>query len=406
MSDTSPWQSPSGSTPPTPPQPPLGGHPLPPPPPPGYAGPPPGWTPPPKPGLIPLAPTTLGVILGASFRVLRRNPRPVVGFSLIIHAILALISIGVTALFTLNALGKYFDVVQSYGTTGQLSQSAALAAGSSLLVASASTLITSVFTYGGQAVLQGIIAMEVSRGTVGEKLPLSALWARSRGRIGVLLGWAGAVILATLLAFAIVAGGVALLFAFGGTAGAIVGAILAFLAAIGSGVIGVWLWTKLSLVPSALVIERLTLRAAMRRSWSLVKGFFWRTFGIQILVVLMVAVAASIIETPVTIAVEVITSLSNPTGLVQSTAAIGSVFGATEIVGTIVGALVATVTAVITTATTALLYIDLRIRKEGLDLALMRFVDARAAGQTDVPDPYLTDASIAPDPAASASQTL
>jgi hypothetical protein len=348
---------------------------------------------------------TLGIILGASFRVLRRNPRPVVGFSLIIHAILALISIGVTALFTLNALGKYFDIIQSAGTTGQLSQSSALAAGSSLLVASASTLITSVFTYGGQAILQGIIAMEVSRGTVGEKLPLSALWARTRGRIGVLLGWAGAVILATFLAFAIVVGGIVLLFAFGGTAGAIVGGILAFLALIGSGVIGVWLWTKLSLVPSALVIERLTLRAAMRRSWSLVKGFFWRTFGIQILVALMVGVAASIVETPVTIAVELITSLSNPTGFVHSTAAIGSVFGATEIAGTIVGALVSTVTAVITTSTTALLYLDLRIRKEGLDLALMRFVDARAAGQTDVPDPYLTDASMAPAATDSANLT-
>ncbi|MDQ1552650.1 MAG: hypothetical protein QOD50_2072, partial [Actinomycetota bacterium] len=30
-----------------------------------------------------------------------------------------------------------------------------------------------------------------------------------------------------------------------------------------------------------------------------------------------------------------------------------------------------------------------RIRKEGLDLALMRFVDARQAGNADVPDPYL-----------------
>jgi hypothetical protein len=38
---------------------------------------------------------------------------------------------------------------------------------------------------------------------------------------------------------------------------------------------------------------------------------------------------------------------------------------------------------------TALIYIDLRMRKEGLDLQLMRFVDARQAGNADVPDPYL-----------------
>jgi hypothetical protein len=348
---------------------------------------------------------TLGVILGASFRVLRRNPRPVVGFSLVIHAILALISIAVTALFTLNALGKYFDIVQSAGTTGQLSQSSVLAAGSSLLVASSTGIITGIFTYGGQAILQGIIAMEVSRGTLGEKLPLSALWARTRGRIGVLLGWAGAVILVSFLAVAILVGGITLLIVFGGTAGAIIGGILAFIVSIGAAVVGVWLWTKLSLVPSALVIERLTLRAAMSRSWSLVKGYFWRTFGIQLLVAVMVAVAASIVETPVTVVVELIGALSNPTGFAHSTAAIGTVFGATEIAGTIVSALVETVTAVITTATTALLYIDLRIRKEGLDLALMRFVDARAAGRTDVPDPYLTAGSIASQASGSADQT-
>ena len=38
---------------------------------------------------------------------------------------------------------------------------------------------------------------------------------------------------------------------------------------------------------------------------------------------------------------------------------------------------------------TALLYIDLRMRKEGLDLELVRFVEARQAGDTSVPDPYL-----------------
>jgi hypothetical protein len=336
--------------------------------------------------------------------VLRRNPRPVVGFSLVIHAILALISIAVTALITINALTKYFDFVQSAGTTGQIDPSSALSAASSLLVASASTLITSIFTYGGNAILEGIIAMEVSRGTVGEKLPLRALWARTRGRIGVLLGWAGIVIVASFLVFAIIAGVVILLIAFGGTTGAIIGGILAFLLAIGGIVVGVWLWTKLSLVPSALVIERLRLRAAIARSWSLVRGYFWRTFGIQILVAVIVGVAASIVETPVTLVVELVTALSNPTGLEQSTVAVGTVFGATEIAGTIVGALVATVTAVISTAATALIYIDLRIRKEGLDLALMRYVDARAAGGADLPDPYLTaqsipdEAPVAPDP--------
>jgi len=41
-------------------------------------------------------------------------------------------------------------------------------------------------------------------------------------------------------------------------------------------------------------------------------------------------------------------------------------------------------------ATTAVIYIDLRMRKEGLDLELIRFVEARSAGEPEPPDPYLS----------------
>ena len=191
---------------------------------------------------------TLGTLLGAAFRVLRRNPRPVIGFSLVIHVILALISAAITVLFTTHALDQYATFLQST-STGDINQASLSGAIGSLLVAQASTFITAIFTYAGEAILQGVITMEVSRGTLGEKLPLSALWARARGRIGVLLGWAGLTALAALLALGIVGGGIALLIIFGGTTGAIVGGILAFVCYFGGIVLLIWLTTKLSLVP-------------------------------------------------------------------------------------------------------------------------------------------------------------
>ncbi len=354
---------------------------------------PPGWTPPPKPGLIPLAPLGLGGILGGSFRVLRRNPGPVVGVSLVIHVILALISIGTTLLFTQAALSKYFAVLSTAETTGQLSTSSVSAAASSLLVAGGTGLVSAIFTYAGQAILQGIITMEVSRGTLGEKLPLRALWARTRGRIPALLGWAGLVIVISFGAFVIVFLGVAVLFAVGGTTGAIVGGILLVVVTLGGIVIAIWLWTKLSLVPSALVIERLKLGAAVRRSWGLVRGFFWRTFGIELLVVVMLAIAAGVIESPITLIITVGNLASNPTGVTDSATALASVSSVSTIVTTAIDAIVATVTAIVTTASTALIYIDLRMRKEGFDLTLMRYVDERAAGQTPS-DPFLTPNSM------------
>jgi hypothetical protein len=340
----------------------------------------------------------LGAMLGAAFRVLRRNPRPVVGFSLVIHVVLALIAIAVNFLFTVGALDKYLDYIQSAGTTGDLDQAGLASAIGSLVLASATGLISTIFNYAGTTILQGIITMEVSRGTVGEKLPLAALWGRARGRIGALLGWAGLVILVTFLVFGVVTAGLAALIAFGGTAGAIVGGILAFVFVLGGVVIVFWLTIKLSLVPSAIIIERLTIRGAVRRSWSLVAGYFWRTFGIEVLVAIMVAVAASVIEFPVTLIVQIAALTANPTGVAASVATTGTAFSVSFVVTTTVSALVETVTAIISTATTALIYIDLRMRKEGLDLELMKFVDARAAGSTDVPDPYLTADSLVTRP--------
>lgn len=328
---------------------------------------------------------TLGTILGASFRVLRRNPRPVVGFSLIIHAIVLLITLVVTGIFTINALNGYFQAFSS----GEVSQASASSALGSVLLAEVGAVVTGLFAYAGRAILQGIVTMDVARGTIGEKLPLRALWARARGRILVLVGWALLVVAVALVALVVLFGADVLLFMIGGGAGIAVGVVLLILILAGGAVLAAFLWTKLSLVPSALVLERLTLGKAIRRSWGLTRGFFWRTFGIELLVAVMVAIAASIVEFPVTIVVEILSLLANPTGVSNSASSLTSVFGATEIASSIASAIAETVTAIIATASTALIYIDLRMRKEGLDLQLVRFVDARAAGQTDVPDPYL-----------------
>ena len=50
--------------------------------------------------------------------------------------------------------------------------------------------------------------------------------------------------------------------------------------------------------------------------------------------------------------------------------------------------IVGAVASVVQSATTALIYIDLRMRKEGLDLELVQFVESAQSGRNIVPDPY------------------
>lgn len=366
MSDNNEWQSPGGLPQPSPESRPA----------PQWGEIAPGqWAPPPRPGLIPLHPLGLGDILGGAFRVLRRNPRPVVGAALVIRGIVAVLTIALMGLFTYYGLAGAIDATGSgYSqlVIGQQVQSAA------------SSVFTAILGLVADAVLQGIVTLEVARGTLGEKLPLRELWARARGRVGALVGWSvlvGAVIIVAVL---IVAGLIALLAITGGAAGVAFAVLLALLFGAAAVALFAWLGTRLLFVPSAILLERLPIRAAVVRSWTLTRGYFWRTLGIELLVSLIVSVASAIVLTPFTLILGIIVAISVPASAAPNITASFPVFAAT----TAISALVSAITAIIAVSATSLLYIDLRMRKEGLDLELVRFVEARQTG-TELPDPYL-----------------
>lgn len=402
MSDNTQWQPPGGAdaptTPPTafpPPVPPVAS----PPPPvatpfpapgaapvgpapfgPGVGAPPPGapgWTPPPKPGLIPLRPLTFGTLLGASFQVLRRNPRPMFGFSLLLTGLVFLVTLLGVGLLTFWSLSRVASAVGPDAETVAIGT----AAGAIL-----STLIPVALSIVVLAILQGIVVLEVARGTLGEKLTLRGLWRAARGRIGALIGWALLATVVSVVAVTIIVIVITLIIAFGGDAGLGIGIALAVLTALGSVVVGAWLWTRLCLVPSVLVLERLPLRHAIRRSWALTIGFFWKTLGIQLLVAFILSAVSYVISLPISIVLVLGVGLFNPNGdTTAATVAIVVGYVLTIAVSVVFGA----ITAVVQSAVTGLIYIDIRMRKEGLDIELSRFVEARQAGDTSVPDPYL-----------------
>jgi hypothetical protein len=344
-----------------------------------------GWAPPPQPGLVPLQPMTLGTILAGSFQVMRRNPRPTFGVSLIINGIIAVVSI--LTVFVSSWLG--FDRL-AMASTASIDE---ISAGSTALTL-LSTLASAVVSLVGTAILQGIISIEVARGTIGEKLTFAQLWSRAKGRVGVLVGWS----LLILVVIGVVAGAltalIVVLFVSGSAGGAVFGALLIIVAVFGGAVLAAWLTTRLSLVPSVLMIERLALGAALRRSWSLTIGYFWRTFGIQLLVAVIVGVAAQVVLVPVTVGITLVSTLGNPNA---DPAAVENSALLAVVITSVLSALIGAVTAIISSATSALIYIDLRIRKEGLDLTLIRFVESRQGGDESLPDPY---SPVAASPAA------
>ena len=120
-------------------------------------------------------------------------------------------------------------------------------------------------------------------------------------------------------------------------------------------ILAIWIPTMLSLVTPVVVLEGTGPWQALSRSWRLVWRSFWRVFGILLLAEIIVGVAAGILQLPFT----VVASAAGGSGL--SVGAVISVLGSIA---------AGTVTQPITAAVTVLLYVDRRMRREGLDLAL------------------------------------
>lgn len=130
-------------------------------------------------------------------------------------------------------------------------------------------------------------------------------------------------------------------------------------------VLGVWLWGIWAVAAPALALERTGVFGALGRSRTLVSGRFWRTWGVRALGYLLTSVLGLFIAIPFEVVAAVVSD-SNPfdtAGGVSHPA----VFVAILAAGTLISnALLAPVASAID----VLLYSDLRMRREGMDIVL------------------------------------
>jgi hypothetical protein len=311
------YQDPQG-----PAQQPEQGVPHAPPPPPG-----PGWGPGPqgygKPGVIPLRPLGVGEILDGAISTMRKHAAIVFGSSAVVAVISALLNLA-AGVWVLDELNNAL-LIDPNATQQEAIDQAVDALGTSL----ASTGVTLVISILTQTFLAGFLTVVVGRAVLGRPINFTEVWGELKPR---LLPLFGLTLVVTLLVT--------------------VGVVLCILP-------GVWLWVLFGLATPALVLERGAIGQAMTRSRELVRGSWWRIFGILLLALVIVMVIGTIIQLPFGLAI----------GLFSETA--------TLTVGDLVlSELAAAVGQVLTVpfgaCVTALLYIDQRMRKEGLDIELAR----------------------------------
>jgi hypothetical protein len=148
-----------------------------------------------------------------------------------------------------------------------------------------------------------------------------------------------------------------------------------------------WLSIKLLLTPAVIILERATMWQAIGRSWTLVRGRFWVALGVILVISITFSAVGQVISFPLTILSSGITTIIAPTGSPDASAIIGVIV--VLLLAQVLTLLIQSVAVVVQSTATALIYIDCRMRREGLDLDLLAYVERRDAGATVLQDPYL-----------------
>jgi hypothetical protein len=295
--------------------------------------------------VIPLRPLGVGEILDGAFASIRRNPKAILGLAAVVMTISAVISATITRTL-LNLGGLNLPSSGQQLTTAQATHLVSRA----IAVVLPAFGLTVLLTFLVQAILAGLLAPIIARGVGGQQLSAGDAWRVTRPRLPSLL-------LATLLVLLaglgplLILGLLAAIAALAGSPPVVYGLLV--LLGLVALVLTIWFSTMLSLVTPVVVLENQGPARALARSWRLVSRSFWRVFGITLLAGIIVAIAGGILQLPFSVL-----------GAVSGTG-----IGATVII--VIGAIAAgTVTRPITAGVTVLLYVDMRMRKEGLDLAL------------------------------------
>ena len=345
------------------------------------------WTPAPKKGIIPLHPLTFGMLLGKAFAALRHNPKVLFGFAVVIQLIVVLATAGIMGVVLFTSFARLETVpVGSPDFDAVLAGTIAVNIVAGLAVGLASIAFT--------AIMQGVVAAEIGYAAIGVKATLRMLWKKMAPAFWRLTGFAALSVIAVFGFLAVVA---ALIGAFiaGGLGGSpeLIGVLVfvVILIALACIPLVVWLSTKLLLVPSILVLERARFREALVRSWRLTRGRFWVAWGVTFLISAIMGLAMQVVSVPVTLLSSLLGSVVAPTGATEPSAIISYVF--TLIAPQILLLVLQAITLVVQSTGSALVYLDCRMRYEGLDQTLISHVERRDLGWTEeqLGDPYVVD---------------
>ncbi|MFI9589257.1 glycerophosphoryl diester phosphodiesterase membrane domain-containing protein [Nonomuraea sp. NPDC052265] len=322
---------------------------------PGYRQPGYGFMPPPalRPGIIPLRPLGLGDILDGTIKLIRSNPKAVLGLSAV-AALLGAVPLAVGQALMLGSMGDALEDPET-ASAGFNGLYGVVAQYGGMLVSYAVQFVV-------VTVLTGVLTRILGRAVFGGNITAAEAWHLSKSRLPALFGVVGlmaAMMIVPMAVFLLVLAALAMNVSTSEGVGLMLGVMGLFVLVF----IPYYLFitTRFAFAAPAVVLEGRGPIDAMRRSWHLVTGDFWRVLGILLLTSLLVGVVSGVLSVPFTLGGTLIGMLGAGS---PGSAVAAAVFIA---VG---GTLSAMFSYPFQAGVSGLLYADRRMRGEAFDLVL------------------------------------
>lgn len=318
-----------------------------------------------QPGIIPLRPLTAGEIFNGAIQGVRQAPAVMLGAVIGIWAIFSTLSgLIIYLLFpaqlqSLESIGESTVDIDVIGTTlGYLEQSIL------------SSIPSTIFNLIAVSLTTGLCVSAIASLVLGRVPSVGQAWDAAKKHLWKIIAY-GVIIFVietALILLALVPLITSILYTLGSpdsAGGLLTGALLTILLSLVCFISGVFLLVRFLFTVPIMVMEEAGLGQAFKRSWALTRGNFWRVLGINLLMVVLLSVIFGI--------------LSGALGTVMGLAyAVGHLYALLTAISVGVSMLISGFYVPFFSGIQSLLYIDIRMRREGLALTLLRASQSEA----------------------------
>ncbi|MFK0148046.1 hypothetical protein ACIQUZ_23505 [Streptomyces griseus] len=321
-------------------------------------------------------------MLSGAFSTLGRYWKPLIGIALTLFGAAGLVMIA--ALVAIGAaVASQWDELTA-GSSGSPDAEELVP----LIVAFGVLMVIGMIVYLlASAVVQAAVPVVLQEAVLGRPVRFGEVWRRAWARVWSILGTVFLTGLIMAVPMALMMGAVAGLMIYaaslGDEGGAVPLMVVGFLGALLIAPVAMWLYVRFSLAPTVVVFEHQRPVAALRRSVQLVRGNWWRVFGVWLLAVGLAAALGYMIQVPFQM-VGLLPGVFDPADLDAdpSGGQIIAMLGGVLLLSFISQMISQLFTAIFPPLVVGLLYVDLRMRAENLGPVL-----AEAAAAT-LPEQY------------------